>query len=150
MLVGCVLLLVMSYGETEIFGCFVFVGLMSGAGWECQSGCRGVRDKLGLEGILELAGVECGSCDKSVDLSYFFLFIIELLVGTYFLLLQKSKECWACLVLVWRQVLVHAKVVMQQRSVSSVSPHGPGGQYWLCISFCKEWRCPYSSPNNSW
>lgn len=53
MLVGCVLLLVMNYGETEILGCFIFLGLMSGAGWECLSGCRGMRGKLGLEGMLE-------------------------------------------------------------------------------------------------
>lgn len=74
MLVRCVLLLVMNYGGTEIFGCFVFSGLMPGAGWECQSGCRGMRDKLSLEGILELAGMERGSCNNSVDLSYFLVY----------------------------------------------------------------------------
>lgn len=79
MLVHGVLLLVMNYGGTEIFGCFVFSGLMPGAGWECQSGCRGMRDKLVLEGILELAGVECGSCDNSVDFELFFGLLLSYL-----------------------------------------------------------------------
>lgn len=53
---------------------FSILGLVSGAGWECQSGCGGMRDKLGLEGILQLAGAEFGSCDNLVDFSYFLVY----------------------------------------------------------------------------
>lgn len=66
-LVRCVLLFVtIKCGETEIFGCFMFSGLMPGAGWEGRAGCGGVKDTLGLGGILELAGVEHGAWDNLV------------------------------------------------------------------------------------
>lgn len=57
----------MKYGETEIFGCFIFSGLVPGAGWEGWAGCGGMRDKLELGGILQLAVVEHGASDNLGD-----------------------------------------------------------------------------------
>lgn len=71
MLVHCVLLLVRIMQKLKYLGVLYFWGSRQGQGGSVSLDAEGMRDKLGLEGILELAGVECGSCDGSVDLSYF-------------------------------------------------------------------------------
>lgn len=60
-LVCVVFALLMKFGETEMFGYFMF----SGAGWEGRDGREGVRSRLGE--ILELTGVERGAWDNLVD-----------------------------------------------------------------------------------
>lgn len=91
MLVGCVLLLVMNYGETEIFGCFLFWGSCQGQGGSVSLDVEGWGINWDWKGF-------CSWLEQSLAavitwwILVTFWFITELLMGTYFFVMQSPSN----------------------------------------------------------